>query len=160
MSLGRIQQVGSPSEIYRNPANLFVAGFIGSPPMNFLDCRLERREGQIYVRNDYFVFPLRPELARRVSDTSSQQQLVLGVRPEHIQLSPEARVNAIPAEVYILEPQSNELIVDLKLGDLILKMRGDKREMGFKPQLNQKVWMEFQQEHLHLFDKGSEASLI
>lgn len=160
MRLGRIQQVGSPLEVYRNPANLFVAGFIGSPPMNFLDCRLEQRESQIYVRNNNFAFPLRPELAQRVSDIPSEQQLVLGVRPEHIQLSPEARPNTVPAEVYVLEPQSNELIVDLKLGDLTLKMRGDKREMGFKPQLNQKVWMEFQQEYLHLFDEGSEACLI
>ena len=160
MRLGRIQQVGSPVEIYSNPANLFVAGFIGSPPMNFLDCHLEHREGQVYVQNDHFAFPLRPELAQRVGGIPAEKQLVLGIRPEHIQLSPEARVNVIPAEVYVLEPQSNELIVDLKLGDLILKMRGDKREMGFRPQLNQRVWMEFQQEHLHLFDKDSEACII
>lgn len=160
MRLGRIQQVGSPVEIYSDPANLFVAGFIGSPPMNFLDCHLEQREGQVYVQNDNFAFRMKPELAQGVRDIPVEQQLVLGIRPEHIQLSPEARVNAIPAEVYVLEPQSNELIVDLKLGDMILKMRGDKREMGFRPQLNQKVWMEFQQEHLYLFDKGSELCIV
>ncbi len=163
MRLGRIQQVGSPVEIYSDPANLFVAGFIGSPPMNFLECHLERREGQVYVRNDHgyrLAFPLKPNLAERVADIAAEQQLVLGIRPEHIQLSPEARANAIPTEVYVLEPQSNELIVDLKLGDLIFKMRGDKREMGFRPQLNQKVWMEFQQGHLHLFDKGSEERVL
>jgi multiple sugar transport system ATP-binding protein len=167
MNLGRIQQIGSPLEIYGNPANLFVAGFIGSPPMNFLDCRLEQGEDQVYVCNDNFAFPLRPDLARRVGDLTGfgnlsglEQQLVLGIRPEHIRLSPEAKANAVPAEVYVLEPQSNETIVDLKLGDLILKMRGDKREMGFRPQLSQQVWMEFQQDHLHLFDKGSEACII
>lgn len=160
MRLGRIQQVGSPLEIYSNPANLFVAGFIGSPPMNFLDCHLERREGQVHIRNDHFAFPLKPDLAERLTDTPVDQQLVLGIRPEHIQLSPQAGANAIPAEVYVLEPQSNELIVDLKLGDLGLKVRGDKREMSFRPQLSQEVWMEFQQEHLHLFDKDSEACII
>ncbi|MBM4467051.1 MAG: ABC transporter ATP-binding protein [Chloroflexi bacterium] len=167
MNLGRIQQIGSSLEIYGNPANLFVAGFIGSPPMNFLDCHLEQREGQVYVCNDNFAFPLRPDLARRVEQTLKvsqtfrvSQQLVLGIRPEHIRLSPEAKANAIPTEVYVLEPQSNELVVDLKLGDLILKARGDKREMGFRPQLSQQVWMEFQQEHLHLFDKDSEDCII
>jgi len=160
MNLGRIQQIGSPLEIYGNPANLFVAGFIGSPPMNFSDCRLEQREDQVYVCNDNFAFPLRPDLARRVGSVFLRQQLVLGIRPEHIRLGPETGVNAIPAEVYVLEPQSNELIVDLKLGDLILKMRGDKREMGFRPQLSQQVWMELQQDHLHLFDKNSETCII
>ncbi len=160
MNLGCIQQVGSPVDIYSDPANLFVAGFIGSPPMNFLDCHLGRREGQVYVQNDHFAFPLRPDLAERVTDIAAEQQLVLGIRPEHIQLSPQARANAIPTEVYVLEPQSNELVVDLKLGDLILKMRGDKREMGFRPQVSQQVWMEFQQEHLHLFDKSSEDCII
>ena len=160
MRLGRIQQVGSPVEIYSDPANLFVAGFIGSPPMNFFDCHLEQREGQVYVRSANFAFPLKPELAHRVRGVPTEQQLVLGIRPEHIQLNTEARVNAIPAEVYVLEPQSNELVVDLKFGDLILKMRGDKREMGFRPRLNQEVWMEFQQEHLRLFDKDSEACII
>jgi len=160
MRRGRIQQVGSPVEIYSDPANLFVAGFIGSPSMNFFDCRLEQRDGQVYVQNDNFTFPLKLELVQKVRGVPTQKQLVLGIRPEHIQLSPEARVNAIATEVYVLEPQSNELIVDLKLGDMSLKMRGDKREIGFRPQLNQKVWMEFQQEHLHLFDKSSEVCII
>jgi len=160
MNLGRIQQVGSPVEIYSNPANLFVAGFIGSPPMNFLDCHLERREGRVYIQNDNFALPLRPDLAEKVADIAAERRLVLGIRPEHIQLSPQASANAISTEVYVLEPQSNELIVDLKLGDLILKMRGDKREMGFRPQVNQQVWMEFQQDHLHLFDKESEVCII
>ena len=160
MRLGRIQQVGSPLEVYRHPANIFVAGFIGSPPMNFLDCRLERRGGQIFVRNDHFVFALEPALAQKVENIPPEKRLVLGIRPEHIQLSPEAKASAIPAEVYVLEPQSNELVVDLKLGDLALKVQGDKREMGFRPQLGQTVWMEFQQEHLHLFDKNSEVCII
>ncbi len=159
MRLGRIQQVGSPLEIYRQPVNLFVAGFIGTPPMNFLDCRLERRAGQTYVRNAHFTFPLSPELAAKMADVPPEQELVLGIRPENIKLSPESRAEAIPAEVYVLEPQSNELIVDLKMGDVALKMRGDKREIGFKPQIDQPVWMEFQQEHLHLFDKKTEARL-
>jgi len=160
INLGRIQQVGSPVEIYSNPANLFVASFIGSPSMNFLDCHLERREGQVYVRNDNFAFPLRPDLAERVADIAAEQQLVLGIRPEHIQLTPQARANAIPTEVYVLEPQSNELVVDLRLDDLILKMRGDKREMGFRPQVSQQIWMEFQQGHLHLFDRDSEVCIV
>ncbi|MDH7486184.1 MAG: ABC transporter ATP-binding protein [Anaerolineae bacterium] len=160
MNQGRIQQIGSPLEIYARPANLFVAGFIGSPPMNFLDCRLEQRQGQLYVCNDRFAFPLRPDLADRVGRVSLGQPLVLGIRPEHIRLSPEAQANAVPAEVYVLEPQSSELIVDLKLGDLILKMRGDKREIGFRPHLSQQVWMEFQQDHLHLFDKGTEVCIL
>ena len=74
MRLGRIQQVGSPVEIYSNPASLFVAGFIGSPPMNFLDCHLEQREGQVYVQNDHFAFPLKPDLAEYLSALRPQMK--------------------------------------------------------------------------------------
>ncbi|MGQ9627135.1 MAG: ABC transporter ATP-binding protein [Anaerolineae bacterium] len=159
MNRGRLQQAGTPIEIYEKPANLFVAGFIGTPPMNFLDFHLERCEGKTYVRNKYFSFSLKPELASALADVPPEQALVLGIRPEHIRIYPEERPDTVRAEVYVLEPQSNELIVDLKMGDMLLKMRGDKREFGFRPRIDQPVWMEFRQEHLHIFDKLTEERL-
>jgi multiple sugar transport system ATP-binding protein len=159
MNLGRILQVGTPTEVYNWPVNLFVAGFIGTPPMNFLDCRLVREDGQAVLRNEDFSVAVPPSLADQLQDVAPDQPLVLGVRPEHISLSPVAQDDSIASEVYVLEPQSNELIVDLKMGDQVLKMRGDKRELGFRPQPGQMVWMTFHPHHLYLFDKESQRRL-
>jgi len=155
MNLGRIQQVGTPEEVYRWPVNLFVAGFIGTPPMNFLECQLYRENDQLILRNRNFSLPLAPELRARAEGIPAGRPLIAGLRPENVRLSPVERPASIPAEVYVLEPQSNEVIVDLKLGELVLKAREGKQELGFKPAVGQRVWMEFQQEYLHLFDQQS-----
>jgi len=159
MNQGRILQVGSPQEVYSRPADLFVAGFIGTPPMNFLSCRLVREGDQVVLRNEHFSVPLPPALADQLREVAPNRPLVLGVRPEHIRLSPVPQADSIASEVYVLEPQSNELIVDLKLGDQVLKARGDKRELGFRPQVGQPVWMTFHPHHLHIFDQETQRRL-
>ncbi len=159
MNHGRIQQVGSPQEIYRRPENLFVAGFIGTPPMNFLDCRLLREDGRVLLEGARFRLTAPPALAQTLREVESGRSLILGIRPEHIILSAEALEDGIAGEVYVLEPQSNELIVDLRLGDQVLKARQDKRELGFHPRIGQTVWMRFPPEHWHLFDRQTERRL-
>lgn len=160
MNQGRIQQVGTPEEVYRWPVNLFVAGFIGTPPMNFLECQLYRENDQLILCNRDFSLPLAPELCARAQDIPSGRSLIAGLRPENVRLSPVEWPASIPAAVYVLEPQSNELIVDLKLGEQVLKAREDKQELGFKPEVGQRVWMEFQQEYLHLFDRQGGQRLL
>ena len=81
MESGRIQQVGTPREVYNAPDNLFVAGFIGSPSMNFLDAELVDGE-TVTVRGDGFGFPLPAELAARAQKASSGK-VTVGLRPEH-----------------------------------------------------------------------------
>jgi ABC-type sugar transport system ATPase subunit len=159
MDVGHIRQVGSPQEIYRYPADLFVAGFIGTPPMNFIDCHLERMDGRAILRNSRFSLPLEVALSERLESIPDGKELILGVRPEHINVIPEQKEDAIPAEVYVLEPQSNELILDLEMGEQILKARDDKKELGFRPQVGQRVWMAFVQDAVHVFDKETEERL-
>jgi multiple sugar transport system ATP-binding protein len=159
MDMGHIRQVGSPQEIYRHPADLFVAGFIGTPPMNFVGCRLEREESQAVLRNTHFFLPIREGLADRVGSLPDGKELIFGVRPEHVCVTPQPEEDTIPAEVYVLEPHSNELVLDLKMGDMIIKARDDKRELGFKPEVGQRVWIEFLQNAVHLFDKETQKRL-
>ncbi len=161
MNRGYIQQVGSPKEIYEDPKTLFVAGFIGSPPMNFFAGKLRRAEEGLYFHHPQFQLKLRPEIADKLCGVSKDdREVIIGLRPEYIRLSPIEEPNAIPAEVYVLEPQSNEYIVDLHVGGLMVKMRQDKRKLGFKPEIGHKVWMIFRQERMHLFDKQTEARLL
>src|SRR3979411_27518 len=85
MNHGRIEQIGTPNELYHKPATRFVAGFIGSPAMNFIPCRLEDVAGKMDIRlTDRLSFPLPPSRAVRYQGVARTEKLLLGLRPEHI----------------------------------------------------------------------------
>lgn len=102
MKDGYIQQVGTPSEIYSNPANLFVAGFIGSPAMNLLEGRIENGS---FSAGGSFILPV--DLAN-----SNSSKIVVGIRPEHILLSDKG----ISATVKRVEPTGSETVLMLDTG--------------------------------------------
>ncbi|PIS99544.1 sugar ABC transporter ATPase [Bradyrhizobium nitroreducens] len=85
MNKGRIEQIGTPNELYHKPATRFVAGFIGSPAMNFLPCRLEDVGGTLQIRlTDRIAFALPPARAARYNTLPRTEKLLLGIRPEHL----------------------------------------------------------------------------
>jgi multiple sugar transport system ATP-binding protein len=155
MEEGTIHQIGSPEDIYEKPSSLFVAGFVGTPRMNFLEGILHREAGQLFIRHPLFTLAVPPVQAASVEARASSQAVVVGFRPENIRLSETEEVDAIPTEVYVLEPQSNKLVVSLKFGDEILKMQAERDRLGFEPQLGQKVFMTFEKEFAHVFDKAT-----
>ncbi len=94
MNHGRIEQIGTPTDLYHNPATRFVASFIGSPAMNFIPCQLEEAGGKPQIRlTDKIVFPLPPARAARYQKIPRTDKLLLGIRPEHIT---EASAHAEP----------------------------------------------------------------
>src|SRR5437667_3808884 len=85
MNQGRIEQIGTPNELYHKPATRFVAGFIGSPAMNFIPCRLEDFGGALQIRlTDRIAFPLPPARAARYNALPRSEKLLLGIRPGHL----------------------------------------------------------------------------
>ncbi|MBV8097274.1 MAG: sn-glycerol-3-phosphate ABC transporter ATP-binding protein UgpC, partial [Acetobacteraceae bacterium] len=104
MNSGNVEQIGAPLELYDRPANLFVAGFIGSPAMNFLKGTIE---GGAF-RGEGITLPL-PNGAGTVEGTP----VIYGIRPEHFQL----RGDGLPARVHIVEPTGSETQVMAHLGD-------------------------------------------
>jgi multiple sugar transport system ATP-binding protein len=115
MNHGRIEQIGTPNELYHKPATKFVASFIGSPAMNFIPCRLEEIGGRLHVRvTDRVVFPLPPARAARYNNIPRNDKLLLGLRPEHIT---EARPHAEPGvETFdtvldVTEPMGMETLI-------------------------------------------------
>ncbi|MCP3399947.1 MULTISPECIES: ABC transporter ATP-binding protein [unclassified Bradyrhizobium] len=85
MNKGRIEQIGTPNELYHKPATRFVAGFIGSPAMNFIPCRLEDAGGTLQIRlSDRIAFALPAARAARYNALPRTDQLLLGIRPEHL----------------------------------------------------------------------------
>ncbi|MDF9616472.1 sn-glycerol-3-phosphate ABC transporter ATP-binding protein UgpC [Pseudomonas entomophila] len=116
MKDGIIQQFGTPQQIYNDPANLFVASFIGSPPMNFIPVRLTKQEGRVLALLDSG--QARCELPLGVvADALEGREIILGVRPEQIALGAE-QGNGLPgirAEVQVTEPTGPDLLVFVTL---------------------------------------------
>ncbi|MHC6227127.1 ABC transporter ATP-binding protein [Pseudomonas sp. X10] len=116
MKDGLIQQFGTPQQIYNDPANLFVASFIGSPPMNFIPVRLRQQEGRLLALLDSG--QARCELPLGLAGTGLEdREVILGIRPEQISLAAGAG-NGLPslrAEVQITEPTGPDLLVFVTL---------------------------------------------
>ncbi len=115
MNQGRIEQVGSPNELYHKPATRFVASFIGSPAMNFLPCELEESDGRLAVRlTGDLTLPVPEARRERYRALKSNGRLLLGLRPEHIT---EARQHMEPdtvpfeAQIEVTEPMGMETLV-------------------------------------------------
>ncbi len=115
MNNGLIEQIGTPNELYHHPATRFVAGFIGSPAMNFMACRLEDVGGKMHIRlSDRIAFPLPPARAERYKTISRTDKLLLGIRPEHItEASPHAEpgVETFDAVLDVIEPMGMETMI-------------------------------------------------
>jgi multiple sugar transport system ATP-binding protein len=115
MNKGRIEQIGTPNELYHKPATRFVAGFIGSPAMNFLPCRLEEAAGTLNIRlTDRIAFPLPPARVAQYRSVPRDETLLLGIRPEHIteaKPQPEPGVGTFDAVPDVTEPMGMETLV-------------------------------------------------
>ena len=150
MNAGKIQQVGTPLDIYDHPANLFVAQFIGTPPMNFFSATL----GGGTIDAGKFKLPA-PERFR----TAAHRQVMVGIRPENIVETgrtgrgPTAKLTGT---VEVVEPIGHEAIVHTRVGDVILVASFDAHSM---PRPGQPIELAVEIEAIHLFDAGSELHL-
>ncbi|MBN8998509.1 MAG: ABC transporter ATP-binding protein [Rhizobiales bacterium] len=106
MRNGRLEQIGTPTDIYNRPETLFVAGFVGAPPMNFLRGSLESIDGRLWLVNP----SLRMEITGEFAGAKPMKQAILGIRPHLMRLS-EAGSSALPLTVYAIEQLGNEAIV-------------------------------------------------
>jgi multiple sugar transport system ATP-binding protein len=115
MNAGKVEQTGAPLDLYDRPDNLFVAGFIGSPAMNFMPCRLEDVAGKLHIRlTDRIAFPLPPGRAARYQSVARNEKLLLGLRPEHIaeaKAHPEPGVESFEAVLDVTEPMGMETLI-------------------------------------------------
>ena len=155
MNGGLLQQYGPPDEIYRNPINTFVAGFVGSPAMNLLHGTLTSRSGHGAIQGeDGWEHPLSPENARRAEGSSGA--LVVGVRHNQIHLHRSEQPGTVATKVYTVEPTGDTTFVHLRLGAQLLVASAD-AEWRANP--DDVIWVEFDQQHLHLFDAASQLAL-
>jgi multiple sugar transport system ATP-binding protein len=129
MNEGRLQQVGRPSDVYNAPVNRFVAGFIGSPPMNFLNVRIRMSEDGPVAETSSFALMLPPQ-RRESLQAWADRQVTLGVRPEDITTAALAANGSqrLRARVVVAQPIGAETILDLQCGEHELAARADARQ--------------------------------
>jgi len=146
---GVVQQIDTPMALYERPANLFVAGFLGSPAMNLLRGVIAHDEqGKAALRlADGSVVPLG---AATLPAGWSGRELVVGVRPEHLQ--PASTPTSFPALIEGLEPVGNEIFVNLRHGAQALVMRVPPQPL---PEVGQQIAVALQSAALHFFDASS-----
>ncbi|MCX5513157.1 ABC transporter ATP-binding protein [Kaistia algarum] len=159
MSEGILQQVGTPMDVYRNPANLFVAQFIGSPVMNIAKATLAAEGGQASVRlgDAKSAFRITPEMESRLSKVAGPlSSLSLGIRPEGVIVAHEDRDGFVPLEAHLIEPLGAYDIVDLKVGDEMLRAR---TSSGFVRKPGDVVFARLDETQTHFFDTKSGRSL-
>jgi len=157
MKDGRIQQVGSPKEVYDLPVNVFVAGFVGSPAMNFLPARLENKEGIAVLYMDGFSLELPRERATPLAEYAGKK-LIVGIRPEELSDRPPPsedsdEYKSVPARVEIVEPLGAEVILGLTLGGVAVRARV---KPDTKATVAQDIKVFVNIDKLHLFDAKSE----
>ncbi|MBO0763435.1 MAG: sn-glycerol-3-phosphate ABC transporter ATP-binding protein UgpC [Hyphomicrobiaceae bacterium] len=115
MNNGRIEQIGTPNQLYHTPETRFVAGFIGSPAMNFIPCQLEERAGALSIRlTDSLAFPVPEAKASRYRGRAANGSMLLGLRPEHItEAHGHLEPGAVPfeARLEVTEPMGMETLV-------------------------------------------------
>jgi len=146
MNSGRIQQAGDPEEVYRYPRNMFTAGFIGSPAMNFIECYFDSERNLLV--NQSFNYKA-PATVRESLRGKLVENLILGVRPEDISVSLSPSPYAVPCAVYMTEPLGKEVLLTLKIGSLLIKAIVS-LHLGLST--GEKGWIKFEEEAIHLFD--------
>ena len=157
MHEGVLQQVGTPEEVYQRPANLFVAQFVGSPVMNVAETRVAEQGGQASVSvggvERGFAFP--HELLSKLNGHAAGG-LALGIRPEGVLVRHEKADGYLPVEARIIEPLGSFDIVDLTVGDEVLRAR---TKSGFVPGPGKQVFSRLDPAQAHFFDTASGKSL-
>ena len=161
MKNGVIKQVDSPMNLYDYPENVFVAGFIGTPQMNFINARLSFEGENILLKSSVnnFLYEHKDFSHIDILNIIKQKDIIIGIRPEHTHLDVKENKNAFECEIAVIEALGNEMnvivesVVD-KTRIIVKMLRDDNLSVG------QKVYVTFDVNKIHIFDKESENTLL
>src|SRR5205809_596299 len=157
MKDGWVQQVGEPLDLYNTPANKFVAGFIGSPAMNFADVTVTEANGSLLGENKGLRIKLPDAIAQRVRAHSSRD-ITLGIRPEDLTVATasDSADLCFDAAVEVVEMLGSEIILDMKVGDGMMVASVEPTK---KVKLHDTLRLAMRPSRLHVFDAKTEAAI-
>jgi multiple sugar transport system ATP-binding protein len=153
---GILQQVAAPAELYDAPKNTFVAGFIGSPPMNMLNGNFAEKDGSLTIDLGVATFELPHWMQEKVKDAKTSE-VVLGFRSEHITLIGKYQENAIEAKVEMCESIGREIHIHLAVGDYSIVAITTPAE---DVKVGNTAWIVLNEEKIHVFDGKTGEILI
>lgn len=160
---GVLQQSGGPLDIYEKPINKFVAGFIGSPPMNFFEGDIHRENGQLRIISEGINLPLSDSLRAKLENTfphDDNRQFLFGIRPENIHDASLTRTDfpgSLSAMVEVVEPMGAETYVHVTCGQNKFVARVSPYT---RAAFNQPIQLAVETEKIHVFNKESSAALF
>jgi len=166
MKDGFIQQVGTPTEVFDEPDNLFVAEFIGAPKMNVFNCKLIRSAEGYFVRPFDSIIKVDGEKGDKLANLGIKpQEVVLGVRPEHIVLAEEGATDAFPVTIEVNEMMGSEVHLHVLTEDetrLIVRVptMNLSQEMRESMVYGAKMWVTFDAKVMHFFDEETKHNLL
>jgi multiple sugar transport system ATP-binding protein len=159
LNAGELQQIDTPFNLYHNPRNLFVAGFIGSPAMNFFDATLKADDGALTAETSAFKISIPANLADIYRDHAGQK-VILGIRPEDIHDAdyqpPGITPAKVEANVDVVEQMGNEMVVYLESEGKSFISRMDPRTQA---RVGTRMGVAFNVDNIHIFDSNTELSL-
>jgi multiple sugar transport system ATP-binding protein len=159
MNKGILQQIDTPQHLYDKPNNLFVAGFIGSPAMNFFKVTLRKSDGKLIVDGGSFKVEV-PQSKIPVYSNYADKPMIFGIRPEDIKdpnfLPPGIFAQPVETTVEVTELMGNEIFLYLSSGDQNFVARVDPRTSA---RMGDKIEVDFNMDNMHLFDPDTEQAI-
>ncbi|HEX3864194.1 MAG TPA: sn-glycerol-3-phosphate ABC transporter ATP-binding protein UgpC [Stellaceae bacterium] len=154
---GRVQQVGDPMELYNEPANRFVAGFIGSPAMNFAGVRVAAANGGLWAESDGIRLKV-PDAVKDRLGRYSGKEVTFGVRPEDMRIARDGDSAdfSIDAAVEVVERLGSEILLDVAVGSATMVAAV---EPTVTAKVHEKLRLALNPERLHFFDNETEAAI-
>ncbi|MFX1532756.1 MAG: ABC transporter ATP-binding protein [Promethearchaeota archaeon] len=155
---GLLQQLGTAEEIFYQPTNIFVAGFVGSPPMNFIEAKVIEKAGKLWLGCCGTELPMPDHLQAAVKD-SDKTRFIMGIRPQSIIYEPKDIPSEyiMTVEVTVAQPRGTEIDVEISAGDDMLLAVFPSERRTFE--MGQKIEVGFDPNYIYLFDPDTENSL-
>lgn len=156
MKDGSIVQSGTSDDVYFDCEDMFVAGFIGTPPTNFIDMEISSSNGSLILKNNIFEYqPIGKNID--LLNRYNKKEVVMGVRPESMVVSKEkSDVTVFSSKVLVVEPQGSHQIIALEFNDKILKMNADPFPKIFP---GEEIYIAFENERIMYFDPETEKRI-
>lgn len=151
MKDGEIEQIGTPYEVYHQSESVFVANFIGTPPTNFFDVTIVKKDGKLYCENNNFSFAIKEEA--KGLDSYINKQVILGVRPENFLLVDEDEYYSVKVE--LVEPQGANVIILTSIDNKDIRIVSDNHSL----KAGDLIKIRFKQGSLRFFDKETEKRI-
>ena len=155
MKDGSLQQIDHPSIIYDWPANRFVGGFIGNPPMNFIEGRVERADGRVVVHIGDFRLTPGEDMQPRLQSYHGRTALI-GIRAENMEALAAPAEDALRVKVHVIEPLGSQNLLTVKIGDDIIKVS---THPTFSVATNEDIWLRFPPDKIRWFDPDTEEAI-